>query len=229
METNNRFSGASWYPEMGKKRAVVVGLGATGSWASLFLARAGINTLNLIDPDYFEYHNVGSQLVHYQQIGVPKVQAAFNNINNLVVSDIDIFTSIDTIENRSGLLHNSDFVFSMTDSMDVRKFIFEKFRKSEQLKSLLIDTRISAEYWEIYAVQLGNESQYVKYEQTLFSDSEGYTGDCNYQQSSHSAAGAAIKAVELCTNHLTNIEMDDDYLPFKITNDIRTQNYNVIY
>jgi hypothetical protein len=117
----------------------------------------------------------------------------------------------------------------MTDSMDVRKFIFEKFRKSEQLKSLLIDTRISAEYWEIYAVQLGNESQYVKYEQTLFSDSEGYTGDCNYQQSSHSAAGAAIKAVELCTNHLTNIEMDDDYLPFKITNDIRTQNYNVIY
>jgi len=98
METNNRFSGASWYPEMNKKFALIVGLGATGSWASLFLARAGIQSLHIVDFDTFEYHNIGSQFVSYSDLGKDKVNAVYTNIFNFTTQDVSVYTHNSKIE-----------------------------------------------------------------------------------------------------------------------------------
>ena len=225
-----RFEGASWYPSMKRKHAVIAGAGATGSFFAFFLARAGVAKLSIIDFDTFEPHNLGSQMISYDAVGQFKAEAVvkmlgeFTNIPHVTYS----IKRLEEISEGYAYKMNDIFV-SAIDSMSTRKEMFESFLKSYQADAIFIDTRISAEYWEVYAVTKNNQSAIDRYRETLFSDDQGNTGACNYQQSSHSAAGAAIQGVELITNHLNNILMEDDYLPFKCSKDLRTQNYNVIY
>lgn len=225
-----RFEGASWYPLMKSKKAVIAGAGATGSFFAFFLARAGVPNISIIDFDTFEPHNLGSQMISYDAVGQNKAEAVANMLGQ--------FTNASNIKRHNNRLEEissgyaykwNDIYVSAIDSMSARKEMFESFLNTYDANPIFIDTRISAEYWEVYAVTRNNKSAIDRYKETLFSDDQGNTGACNYQQSSHSAAGAAIQGVELITNYLNNILMDDDYLPFKCSKDLRTQNYNVIY
>jgi len=220
----NRFEGASWYPIMKTQNAAIVGLGATGTFFAFFLARAGVNNVKLVDFDSFESHNFGSQLISQSAIGTNKAVATrdmlfkFTNVPNIFTSQVRVEETF----------YSSEIVVCTLDSMSGRKYMFEQFLTDVNQK-LFIDTRISAEYWEVYAITKNNQENIAKYKETLFSDEQGNVGACNYQQSSHSAAGAAIQGVELITNYLNNILMDDDYLPFKCSKDLRTQNYQCSY
>jgi len=225
-----RFEGACAYPLMNRKHAVIAGAGATGSFFAFFLARAGVSNLSIIDFDTFEPHNLGSQMISYDAVGSPKAEAVVKMLGEFTNTPY-VSYSINRLEEISqGYSYKiKDIYISAIDSMSTRKEMFESFLNTYNDTAIFIDTRISAEYWEVYAVTKKNQSAIDRYKETLFSDDQGNTGACNYQQSSHSAAGAAIQGVELITNHLNNILMEDDYLPFKCSKDLRTQNYNVIY
>jgi hypothetical protein len=224
-----RFEGASWYKLMKSQTAYIGGVGATGSFFAFFLARTGVYNITLVDPDTFEAHNVGSQLVSYDSIGTLKVEAVRNFLTKYASVPYINTNATRFEESMSYSFKIANIIVSTTDSMTARKAMFEAFLTGYQKDAIFIDTRISAEYWEVFAITRNNQSAIDRYRETLFDDSQGNTGACNYQQSSHSAAGAAIQGVELITNHLNNILMDDDYLPFKCSKDLRTQNYNVIY
>jgi hypothetical protein len=224
----NRFSGASWYNLASTKDVLIAGLGATGSFLSFFLGRTGIYSAHLVDFDTFQPHNCGSQLVSYNDIGRTKLAVANSILNSYTnVSIVRGFS--DKIEQASPSLFNKDVIVATIDRMDARKYMFEKFLEFGKPQSLFIDTRISAEYWEVYTITKENIEHQERYRATLFSDEEGNTGACNYQQSTHSAAGAAIQATELFTNHLNNILLEEDYLPFKVSKDLRTQNIKYEY
>lgn len=225
---DNRFEGAVWYSKIQQISTTIVGLGATGSWASILLARAGVQKLNLVDPDHYEIHNLGSQLAGFQDIGVSKVQAASEKLATFT-SLQRIQTYKQTIENVDALLqdYHAKVVISALDSMSGRKFIFEKMLENTNKKQLLLDSRIGAEYYEIYCIPMDNQQYIDQYRETLFSDEQGNVGACNYQQSSHSACMAACEMVKLVTNWITNEIMEDTDIPYKITHDLRTNSYGV--
>jgi hypothetical protein len=226
----NRIEGAVWHKAIQKQTTTIVGLGATGSFVSLLLARAGINHLRLVDFDYYEIHNLGSQLADYQDIGENKARATANKLA-LFSSATTVSVYNDRIENKSGLLtpNYSNIVISALDSMSGRKYIFETMKSNNYRGQLLLDSRIGAEYLEVYCIPMNNQDYVDRYAETLFSDEQGNTGACNYQQSSHSACMAACEMVKLVTNWVTNKLMEDDDIPFKITHDLRTNNYGVHY
>tara|TARA_R110000868_G_scaffold148357_3_gene370205 strand:- start:3682 stop:4365 length:684 start_codon:yes stop_codon:yes gene_type:complete len=223
----NRFDGAVWYENVSKLNVMIVGVGATGSYAALFASRLGIKSITLIDPDKVEFHNGFSQLFQKSDIGQNKVEAIKKLLFNFTgVTGINNATA--RVENMSDYwFNNQNVIFSTTDSMVARKYTFEKAK--ELPECLFLDSRISAELWEVYCVPMNDKEKIQRYEETLFGENQGSTGACNYQQSSHSAAGAAIKMTELITNWETNKLIDEDYLPFSVKQDIRNQIYECNY
>ncbi len=62
-------------------RAVVVGCGGLGGYLVEELARLGVGTLDLVDPDVFEEHNLNRQILSTPALlGVPKVEAAARRV-----------------------------------------------------------------------------------------------------------------------------------------------------
>lgn len=71
---------------IGKGTAVVVGLGGLGSTASALLARAGVGTLRLVDPDRVDWSNLQRQSLYDERDakrGVLKVQAALEHLRRM--------------------------------------------------------------------------------------------------------------------------------------------------
>jgi hypothetical protein len=234
----NRFSGAIWSNKTANPTktidnypALIVGLGATGSFLAMFLARAGVGKFQLVDFDLLENHNIFSQNYPFHEIGNYKADALSNTLTNFSnATDVHLDRyKIEDLNWLSSSIQSKKIFCATLDKMDGRKYMFEKWLKKSPDDSIFFDSRIGAEYWEVYAIPKGNIDKIERYKATLFSDTEGTTGACNYQQSSHSACGAALKIVELTTNWVTNQIIEDDYLPFKVTNDIRTNNYGVNY
>lgn len=218
----NRFSGAIWAKQIKNVNVLLAGAGGTSSWLALFLGRSGINTLSVVDFDTFNYVNCGSQFVKHSDIGSYKVNALTSNLSE--------FTSIKYINNYNSKIEDVnitynyyDVIIAGIDSMATRKYMFEKFLALAKDNTLFIDTRIGAEYWEVYAFRKTDLESIEKYKLTLFDDSQGNIGACDYQQSTLSAAGAAIQAAELVNIHITNLIIDEQDLPYKTTKDLRLQ------
>lgn len=54
---------------------LIGGIGATGSQAAVTLARIGIGKIIVVDNDVLEEHNIGNQMYRKSQIGISKVDA----------------------------------------------------------------------------------------------------------------------------------------------------------
>ena len=60
-----------------RSRVAVIGCGGLGGYLIEQLARLGVGTLVLVDPDVFEEHNLNRQLLSSPaHLGIPKVDVA---------------------------------------------------------------------------------------------------------------------------------------------------------
>ena len=108
--------------ELARKKVAVVGLGGLGSMEAQLLARAGVGTLVLVDPDYVEITNLHRQLL-YDEGDVDKLKAVvarekLSRINSSCkyVAHITPITS----DNVDEILHDVDVVVDGLDDMHAR-------------------------------------------------------------------------------------------------------------
>lgn len=103
-------------------RVVVVGCGGLGGYVIEELARLGVGTLVVVDPDAFEEHNLNRQLLSsIEHLGAPKVEIAVQRVAEInpavtVIPRKMAFTS----ENARELLHGADLVIDALDSIHDR-------------------------------------------------------------------------------------------------------------
>lgn len=155
-------------------RIDVIGVGATGSYVVLQLAKMGLFNIHVWDADVVEGHNLPNQLYGLQDIGKPKVEALKQIVKSL--TDVDIITHQEFVTAETKGLGN--IVFLLTDSMSSRKEIYENCLKYNPLTRLCIETRLAATQGRIYAFDPTDMVMQEMWEETLYSDVEAEVSEC---------------------------------------------------
>ena len=103
-------------------RVLVVGVGALGSPAALYLAAAGVGTLGLADHDLVRLSNLQRQVVHRTaSVGMSKVEAAATQLAELNPEvRVERHPYAVTAENAMALFGEYDLVLDGTDTFAAR-------------------------------------------------------------------------------------------------------------
>lgn len=108
-----------------RSTAVIVGCGGLGGYLIEEMARLGVGTLVMLDPDTFEEHNLNRQLYSSpHHLGTPKVFSAASRIREInpavTVSALQVeFSSLNGRE----LLRGADVVLDGLDSIATRRVL----------------------------------------------------------------------------------------------------------
>ena len=111
---------------MGSKLAIV-GAGALGSPAALYLAAAGIGTIGIVDGDVVNLDNLHRQILHKTaSIGKPKVESARATILD-VNSEVTVKTYHErlTSSNAVAIFQDYDIILDGSDNFETRYTINE--------------------------------------------------------------------------------------------------------
>jgi sulfur-carrier protein adenylyltransferase/sulfurtransferase len=106
-------------------KVLVVGTGALGSPALLYLSAAGVGTIGIIDFDIVEESNLQRQIIHStKSIGKSKISSAKMQINE-INPNINVVDTEDRLSSRNALeiIKNFDVVVDGTDNFQTRYLI----------------------------------------------------------------------------------------------------------
>lgn len=152
-----------WNPEEQRTHLAIIGVGSTGSFISLTLAKMGFKDIDVYDFDKVEEHNIPNQFYRINDNDKPKVEALKEIIKDFSNIDINIKNTKIDKDNEITLKINS-IVVVCVDNMEARKLIYEQI-KEYPIK--LLDTRMGGEGFSIYVVDLANDEEKEKYEKSL--------------------------------------------------------------
>lgn len=196
-----RFKDAPWFP-VASEPVVIGGAGGIGSWLTFFLAKIGFSPI-VYDFDTIEEHNLGGQLFRQDDIGMYKVTALQEIVEDFCGDNISAFTEAITSETNT---HH--YVFSAFDNMKARRDLFDVWQKSipmalaNGITPVFIDGRLEIEQLQIFCVTPDKISEYEKH---MFLDAVVPDAPCTMKQSSHTAAMIASIMTAFFTNHITNV------------------------
>ncbi|NKJ73546.1 hypothetical protein GFL38_14970 [Rhizobium leguminosarum bv. viciae] len=101
-----------------RKKVVVVGCGALGSGIAMMLAKAGVASFVLIDPEILEWENIRRHELGAEFVGEPKALALKGRIERAIpdVEDVQAITAYlqQAIEANPDLLEDADLVIATT-------------------------------------------------------------------------------------------------------------------
>lgn len=242
-QRKNRFKDLPWFEpiaainERGNRhcRTMIIGAGGIGSWLAIALSRAGL-TVDVIDYDIIEEHNLGGQAFMAHNVGQPKVDAVkevcvlFNGNREL-----DLLTYNDRIDNSYTV---PLVTFCCPDNMAARKYCFDRWVDScesvtsndmeEEDHAIFIDGRMLAEDGQVYAVRF-NPAEIRAYRETLFEDSEVKDQMCTAKATSHCGMMISSLMASVFFNHVTNWKMGYELreVPFKTEFHLQMMDFRV--
>lgn len=203
-QRTDRFSRQSGLIPTGRLReqqASVIGVGAIGRQVALQLASLGVGTIQLIDFDFVELHNVTSQGYRESDTGRSKVVATSS-----AIGDIDQSIVVEQVNDRfRPSLDTHSIVFCCVDSISARTAIWKSLGESV---AFWADGRMLGEV--IRVLTACNASAKSHYSSTLFSQDEAQTGTCTSRSTIYAASVAAGLMVHQFTRWLRKLPDDAD-------------------
>jgi hypothetical protein len=218
-----RFNGAEWFDAV-QNNVTLIGAGGLGSNIAVSLSRLlGNKVLNIYDPDYIEYKNLAGQNFSLTDVGCAKasVVAVQCSCFNPSINAIPKISRFEGFSNQ----YVPKATITGLDNMASRSFVYYKWREkiestTEDNPVVLIDSRLSAETWQVFCVTSTDKKAQEEYESKwLFTDEEADEGVCTYKQTAFAAQMCASFVTNLYINFCTNcIKKQDDptkrFLPF---------------
>jgi molybdopterin/thiamine biosynthesis adenylyltransferase len=119
--------GAEGHSRITHAHIAIVGLGALGSLAAMFLARAGVGSLLLVDRDVVEWSNLSRQVLYDEadaRSGEAKAVAAANQLAQIAAAvQVDARATELTADNALGMLADVDVIVDGTDNWEARRIL----------------------------------------------------------------------------------------------------------
>lgn len=221
-ESTSRFSSAIWYEAIRNKKILLAGLGGIGSYVAFLLARMHPVRIILYDDDIVEAANMSGQFYSNSNIGQLKAEAIYNTMR----SYSSFFNgNVNTIKYSESCIA-TDIMICGFDNMAARKIFYTNWKQHvnstgvDKSKCLYIDGRLSAEEFQVLAIQGDDERAMKLYEDNwLFSDEESEATLCSYKQTTFMANMIGSIMVNIFVNFVAN-ECDPIYprdVPFLTT------------
>ena len=225
--SNARFRSAEWF-SAAQQPVLLVGAGGLGSNIAVSLCRVlGDKKLILLDPDRIEPINLAGQNFGIYDVGRYKAEVVKSQCLNfnpmLHVTAGMVAYGVDT---ESNLVSPSIYISGL-DNMATRALMYSKWKSKVDMAGddfkksyLLIDSRLSAETWQIFCIEGNNEKAMKEFEDKwLFSDEEADSTVCSYKQTAFAAQMCAGYVTNLYVNHCFNMTKQPDnpllrYVPF---------------
>ena len=176
--------------KFGDKEVHVVGVGATGSYVALLLAKMGVTNLHVWDFDDVESHNLPNQVFRLKDVGQPKVDALREIIAD--ATGIEITAHNEAVTGGTPL---RGIVFLLVDSMNVRKDIWSGSLKFKLPVELMIETRMAIDNGRVYTIKPSRPADIKLWEGTLYSDEEAEESACTNRSIAPTVAYIASLAV----------------------------------
>ena len=164
MDINNTFFRQSGWidPEiLQETKVMVVGCGSVGSKICTTLAKQGIGHFVLVDFDDVEEHNLPNQFFIRKEIGMQKVDALKNRIEEFSPGKAVITTHNTKFPYKDCEkdMEDCDFIILGLDNHAARKEVFKKVSKT---KKILIDGRTGGRNCGVFYVEPKNIEKWAK-------------------------------------------------------------------
>ena len=204
-------------PEVLGEQVTIIGAGAIGGWTTLCLAKMGISNITVFDSDIVTAENMNSQFFRTRDIGVPKVVALKELVEDFTGVRIEAHNRLYTGERAF-----PGIVISAVDSMAVRSQIWASHKGIGARTRAIIDPRMGAMTALMYTVRPMIEADAKWYEKTLYSDIDATQERCTAKATVFCAnllAGMVVKTVK-------NLLVDGVY-PKCLTWDVNADQFEV--
>ena len=189
------------------------------------------HVIYIYDDDVIEKTNIGGQLYKTTSVGARKdehtalLAGEFSGNHNVIPSG--------RFDDNSPI---SNIMFAAFDNMKYRKLMVEKWYANQLAKpkgvakeiNIFIDGRMEAETAIIYVIK--SPSDYKRYMEEMFDDSEVADAPCSFRATSHNPAILSGLMTSVFNNHVTNKLEGTKFreVPFKITYELPTLTFDVI-
>ena len=167
-------------PDAVKYPIHIIGVGATGSFVAMELARMGCPVLNIYDFDELEMHNIPNQYYDTQDLGKPKVEALAEKLKlinpSIVVNAYNGKVLPKASEEGKGIDEMSGYVFLLVDSMKTRKELWEAVKKNKNIVHCW-ESRLGSDQARVYSLDMSVKN-FDKYEQDFYEDDNAEVSAC---------------------------------------------------
>jgi molybdopterin/thiamine biosynthesis adenylyltransferase len=147
----------------------IIGVGAIGSRLAIELAKAGVPSMTIYDPDIIESHNICNQAFDHNMLGMFKVDAVRDMVTANGCLDVDTNACLYVNQPIYGT------VFLCVDSMKTRKEIMEVL-KLKPYVDRVIDTRMGVD--EVRCYNVNRQRMQSWFERSDYDDGNAEVSAC---------------------------------------------------
>lgn len=153
----------------------IIGVGATGSFVAMMLARMGVPVINIYDFDDVEIHNIPNQYYDTGDLGKLKAEALADKLR-LINPDITVNVGKEAVT-AEDVSKMSGYLFSLVDSMKVRKELWEAAKANTNLINVW-ESRLGSDQARVYSLPIEEGLDYARYEQDFYDDDNAEVSAC---------------------------------------------------
>ena len=203
----------------------IIGVGATGSFVAMELARMGCPVLNLYDFDDVEIHNIPNQYYDNNDLGKLKAEALSEKLKlinpNIVVNVHTSAVLPAEDEEHPGIDKMSGYVFLLVDSMKVRKELWAAAKENKNIIHCW-ESRLGSDQARVYSLDM-SVKDFSKYEADFYDDDIAEVSACG---TSITVLPIVLQTASLMIVQFIDLVMENGgTCPFKIIFDNKYNKY----